>query len=77
MPHGTSGKHLLGAKVELRGAFVQMGKYHHRRGEWHLIKWETALPSRIRVKLPANVAEQIEAARGVTTVLVSLRTPWP
>ncbi len=56
-------KHLMGAKVELRGTFVQMGKYRQRRGEWHLIKWETALPSRIEVKLPADMAEQIETAR--------------
>ena len=55
--------HLLGAKVELQGTFVQTGKYRHQRGEWRLNKWETALPSRIRVKLPADIAEQIEAAR--------------
>jgi hypothetical protein len=56
-------RHLLVAKVQVQGTFVQMGKYRHRRGEWHLIKWETALPSRIEVKLPANMAEQIETAR--------------
>jgi len=56
-------KHLLAAKVELRGTFVQTGKYHHQRGEWHLIKWETALPSRIQVKLSADIAQQIETAR--------------
>jgi hypothetical protein len=56
-------RHLLGAKVELRGIFVQTGKYRHRRGEWHLVEWETALPSRIQVKLPADIAKQIETAR--------------
>ncbi len=56
-------RHLLGAKVELQGTFVQTGKYSHRRGEWHLVKWETALPSRIKVKLPADIAQQIETAR--------------
>ena len=56
-------RHLLGAKVEFQGTFVQTGKYHHRNGQWHLAKWETALPSRIHVKVPANIAEQIEAAR--------------
>ena len=56
-------RHLLGAKVELQGTFVETGKCRHQRGEWHLVNWETALPSRTRVKLPANVAEQIEAAR--------------
>ena len=56
-------KHLLGAEVELQGTFVQAGKYRHRNGQWNLLKWETALPSRIHVKIPTNIAEQIEAAR--------------
>ena len=56
-------KHLLGAKVELLGTFVQTGKYRHRNGQWNMVKWETALPSRIHVKVPANIAEQIETAR--------------
>jgi len=56
-------KHLLGAKVELQGTFVETGKFRHRRGEWQLIKWETGLPSRIAVKVPANIAEQTETAR--------------
>jgi len=56
-------RHLLGTKVELQGTFVQTGKYQHRNGQWSLNKWETALPSRIHVKVPANIAEQIEAAR--------------
>src|SRR5205823_8721862 len=56
-------KHLLGVKVDLQGTFVQAGKYRHQRGEWHLIMWETAVPSRIHVKLPPDIAEQIETAR--------------
>ena len=57
------GRHLLGAKVELQGTFVQTGKYQRRNGQWSLNKWETALPSRIRVEVPANIAEQIVTAR--------------
>jgi hypothetical protein len=56
-------KHLLGAKVELLATFVQTGKYRHKNGQWSLGKWETALPSRIHVKGPANIAEQVETAR--------------
>jgi hypothetical protein len=56
-------RHLLAAKVELQGTFVQTGKYRHRNGRWNLVKWETALPSRIHVKLPAEITEQIETAR--------------
>jgi len=56
-------KHLLGTKMEVKADFVESGKYRHRDGEWHRLKWETALPSRLEVKLPADIAEQIEAAR--------------
>ena len=57
-------RHLLVAKVELQGTFVQTGKYRHRNSQWTLVMWETALPSRIHVKVPANIAKQIETARG-------------
>ena len=56
-------KHLLGAKVEILADFVQSGKYRHRQGEWQLVQWETALPSRIAVTLPADITGQIETAR--------------
>ena len=56
-------KHLLGAKIGLKATYIRNGKYQHRAGEWHQARWETALPSRIEVALPANIAEQIAAAR--------------
>ena len=56
-------KHLLGAKIGLKATFIQSGKYQHSAGAWDLVKWETALPSRIEVALPANIAEQIAEAR--------------
>ena len=62
-PTWNQWRHLLGAKIELQGTFVETGKYRHWHGEWQLVKWETALPSRIQVKLPADIAEQIETAR--------------
>jgi hypothetical protein len=58
-------KHLLGTKIGIKATFIQSGKYQHRGGDWHLIKWETALPSRIEVALPKNVAEQVAEARQV------------
>jgi hypothetical protein len=56
-------KHLLGAKIEVEGTFVQSGKYRKRRGEWDLVTWETALPSRLEVKLPTDFQQQIESAK--------------
>ena len=56
-------KHLLGAKIGVKATFIKSGKYQHRGDAWYLVKWETALPSRIEVALPANIAEQIAEAR--------------
>ena len=56
-------KHLLGTKIEVDGTFVQTGKYRKRSGDWDLAIWETALPSRLEVKLPAEFQQQIEFAR--------------
>jgi curved DNA-binding protein CbpA len=55
-------KHLLGAKVGINATFIQSGKYQYRGDAWHLVNWETALPSRIEAALPANIAEQIAQA---------------
>jgi len=55
-------KHLLGAKVGVSAAFIQSGKYQRRGEAWHLAKWDTALPSRIEVMLPVNIAEQVGEA---------------
>jgi len=56
-------KHLLGAKVSVKAAFIQSGKYQHRNEAWHLVKWETALPSRTEATLPISIAEEINEAR--------------
>ena len=56
-------KYLLGAKLGIKATFIQTGKYQHRPAGWHLVRWQTALPSRIEVALPANIAEQIAQAR--------------
>ena len=56
-------KHLLCAKVGVKAAFIQSGKYEHRGEAWRLVSWETALPSRIVVTLPVNITEQVNEAR--------------
>jgi hypothetical protein len=56
-------KHLLGVKLEVDGTFVRSGKFRKDGGEWELVRWETALPSRLAVTLPADFPEQLETAR--------------
>jgi hypothetical protein len=56
-------KHLLAAKVQIEATFVRAGKYRMKSGEWHRAEWESALPSRFDVKLPANLQEQLDVAR--------------
>jgi len=57
-------KHLLGATMQVNATFVQTGRYRHRQGKWELVSQEMALPSRLEVKLPANIQEQLETAKG-------------
>jgi hypothetical protein len=56
-------KHLLGTKIGLKATFIQSGEYQQRGGAWNLAQWETALPSRIEVAMPSNIAEQIAEVR--------------
>jgi len=62
-PTWNQWKHLLRTKLEVEGTFVQTGKYRKREGDWGLVIWETALPSRLQIKLPDNLQQQVEAAR--------------
>jgi hypothetical protein len=56
-------KHLLETKMDVSATFVGSGKYRHRRGEWERVTWETALPSRLEVRLPADFEQHIDAAK--------------
>jgi hypothetical protein len=49
--------------VEIDATIVRAGKYRVKSGAWDLIRWESALPSRLEVKLPNNLQEQVESAR--------------
>jgi hypothetical protein len=62
-PTWNQWKHLLGAKIEVSGTFIQSGKYRKRGGAWELVRWETALPSQLSVKLPVDFQQQLETAR--------------
>jgi hypothetical protein len=56
-------KHLLGAEMQVSATFVQSGKYQRRHAKWEFLSQETALPSRLEVKLPADIQEQVETAK--------------
>jgi hypothetical protein len=56
-------KHLVGTKLGVSGTFVEAGKYRNRDGEWHLVRWQTALPSRLALKVPSDAGEAIKNAQ--------------
>lgn len=62
-PTWNQWKHLLGAKAGVKATFVQTGVYRMKDGEWTLVTWERSLPSRIKVTLPGDIDERIQAAR--------------
>jgi hypothetical protein len=62
-PTWNQWKHLVGSKFGVDGTFVTCGKYRIRNGEWNLVKWETALPSRTQISLPADLQTALTTAR--------------
>jgi len=56
-------KDLVGAKIGVKGALIQSGQYKRRGDDWRLVRWETALPSRINVELSTNIDAQLAEAR--------------
>ena len=61
--HGTSGSICWEPRSRSRARSYRAGKYRKRRGEWDLVTWETALPSRLEVKLPPDFQQQMESAK--------------
>lgn len=62
-------RHWLQSRIAVDAAFVQSGKYQFAKGEWVLRRWLAALPSRLKVKVPENLAADIERARGIHRLL--------
>ena len=62
-PTWNQWKHLVATKIGVAGTFVESGRYRLKGGEWHLAGWETALPSRLSVTVPADAQEVLAAAR--------------
>lgn len=62
-------KHWLRSRIEVNATFVHTGKYQLHRGEWTLREWYTALPSRLHVELPGDIASDIERAKAIHALL--------
>jgi hypothetical protein len=66
-PTWSQWRHLITATVEISADFIHTGRYRKRGGEWKLIEWETALPSRTELEMPEGVEEDILKARRTHT----------
>ena len=62
-PTWNQWKHLIGANIGIAGTFVESGEYRLCGGVWRLIQWQTALPSRLFITLPANTETSLASAR--------------
>ena len=62
-PSWNRWKHLLSSKLEVDGVFVRSWKHKKRGSDWERVDWETGLPSRLSVKLPADFQQDVESAR--------------
>jgi hypothetical protein len=66
-PTWSQWRHLITATVEISADFIHTGRYRKRSGEWKLIEWETALPSRTELEMPEGLEEDILKARRTHT----------
>jgi len=62
-PTWNQWKHLVPTKIGVTGTFVESGKYRNKNGAWDLVRWETALPSRLCVAVPADAQKALADAR--------------
>ena len=62
-PTWNQWKHLVPTKIGVTATFVESGKYRNKNGEWDLVRWETALPSRLCVAVPADAQKALADAR--------------
>jgi hypothetical protein len=62
-PTWNQWKHLVSTRFGVEATFVKSGKYRRRDDGWHLVAWETALPSRLQISLPADAQEVLANAR--------------
>jgi len=51
------------SKLEVDGVFVRSWKHKKRGSDWERVDWETGLPSRLSVKLPADFQQDVGSAR--------------
>jgi hypothetical protein len=62
-PTWNQWKHLLATKIEVNATFVQSGKFRNHSEGRELVRWETALPSRIVIQTPSDIEQQLETAK--------------
>jgi hypothetical protein len=62
-------KHWLKGQIRVDATFVHTTKHRFEDGRWIPVNWYTALPSRLRVTIPTDVAEDIQRARTIHRLL--------
>jgi hypothetical protein len=62
-PTWSQWRHLIPGVVHIAADFIHTGRYRQRQGEWKLIEWDTALPSRTELEVPEGLEEQVLQAR--------------
>ncbi len=62
-------KHWLRTRIEIEATFVHAGKYRLHNGEWTFRQWLTALPSRLHVRVPTSVADDVQHAQKIHALL--------
>jgi hypothetical protein len=62
-------KHWLRGRIHVDATFVGSGEFQLHEGERVLRSWHTALPSRIQIRLPDDIADDIDRAKAIHALL--------
>ncbi len=62
-PTWNQWRNLIAGDVRITGDFVRTGRYRKRAGEWHLMEWEFALPSRTELVKGEELEQAVAKAK--------------
>jgi len=66
-PTWSQWRHLITGAVQISADFIHTGRYRKRHGEWKLIEWNAALPSRTELEMPEGLEQEVLDARRTHT----------
>ncbi len=66
-PTWTQWRNLISGDIQITAEFIRTGRYRKQAGEWRLVEWEFALPSRTELVKPEGLDQAVAKAKYMHT----------